>query len=216
MEVAAGIIAALLGVFLGRALNSSIDRLPPARENNRGRCGGRHIFRPLSWRGVVYIWWHPSCNLCRQKIPLRAVAVEGITAIACGGLVYWYGFSLASLILIFYAALFVHLPSSTWNTPIAQRGGAAGHSRGPGPFPLYPLGARLGIAEAYLWGLTGSGAGFRHDAGHIPGYARGDRSRRRKAGRPPWRDVGLPPNSSRTGVRDCHEIISSIEQRNAG
>ena len=39
----------------------------------------------------------------------RAVAVEGITAIACGGLVSWYGLSLTSLILIFYAALFVHL-----------------------------------------------------------------------------------------------------------
>ena len=110
MEVAAGIVAALLGVFLGRGLNSSINRLPPARKNNEGRCGGRPIFRPAELaRVLVYIWWHRSCNLCRQKIPRRAGAVEGIITIACGGLVYWYGLSLASLILIFYAALFVHL-----------------------------------------------------------------------------------------------------------
>ena len=152
MELAAGIIAALLGVFLGRALNSSIDRLPPARENNGGRCGGRHIFRPVELAPVlVYIWWHRSCNLCRQKIPWRAAAVEVITAIACGGLVYRYGLSPASMILIFHAALFIHLAfvdlehSLLLNvvvlpaTPLALA-----------LFPFTPLGQDWGILEAYL------------------------------------------------------------------
>ena len=162
MEIAAGIVAALLGVFLGRALNSSIDRLPPARENNGGRCGGRHFFRPAELVPVlVYIWWHRSCNLCRQQIPRRAVVVEGITAVACGGLVYWYGLSLASLVLIFYAALFIHLAfvdlehSLLLNvvvlpaTPVALA-----------LFPFTPLGQDWGIADAYLRGLAGLGLGF--------------------------------------------------------
>ena len=164
MEVAAGIVAALLGVFLGRALNSSIDRLPPAPENNGGRCGGRHLFQLAELAPVlVYIWWHRSCKLCQQKIPRRAVAVEAITAVACGGLVYWYGLSLASLILIFYAALFIHLAfvdlehSLLLNvvvlpaTPVALA-----------LFPFTPLAQAQdwGIAEAYLWGSAGLGLGF--------------------------------------------------------
>ena len=164
MELVAGIVAALLGVLLGRVLNSSIDRLPPARENNGGRCGGRHIFWPAELIPVLlYIWWHRSCNLCRQKIPRRAVAVEGITAAACGGLVYWYGPSPASLILIFYSALFIHLAfvdlehSLLLNvvvlpaTPVALA-----------LFPFTPLAQAegWGIGEAYLWGLAGLGLGF--------------------------------------------------------
>ncbi|MFB3118920.1 MAG: A24 family peptidase [Stenotrophomonas maltophilia] len=162
MEVAAGIVAALLGVFLGRAINSSIDRLPPAREDYVGRCAGRHLFRPAELVPVLmYIWWHRSCNLCRQKIPLRAAAVEGITALACGGLVFWYGLSLASLILIFYAALFIHLAfvdlehSLLLNivvlpaTPMALA-----------LFPFTPLAQDWGILEAYLRGLAGLGLGF--------------------------------------------------------
>ncbi len=162
MELAAGLVAALLGVFLGRALNSSIDRLPPARENNGQLCGGRHLFRPAELIPVlVYIWWHRSCNLCRQKIPRRAAAVEGITAAACAGLVFWYGLPLASLILIFYAALFIHLAfvdlehSLLLNivvlpaTPVALA-----------LFPFTPLAQDWGIVEAYLRGLAGMGVGF--------------------------------------------------------
>ena len=40
MEVAAGIVAALLGVFLGRGLNSSINRLPPEPGADKGRLVG--------------------------------------------------------------------------------------------------------------------------------------------------------------------------------
>jgi prepilin signal peptidase PulO-like enzyme (type II secretory pathway) len=164
VELAAGIVAALLGVFLGRALNSSIDRLPPARENNGQLCGGRHLFRPAELVPVLtYIWWHRSCNLCRQKIPLRAVAVEGITAIACGGLVYWYGISLASLILIFYVALFIHLAfvdlehSLLLNVVVLPAIPLA-----LALFPFTPLAQAQdwGIMEAYLRGLTGMGVGF--------------------------------------------------------
>ena len=162
MEVAAGIVAALLGVFLGRGLNTSINRLPPARENNGGRCDGRHLFRPAELVPVlVYIWWHRSCNLCRQKIPRRAVAVEVIAAAACGGLVFWYGLTPASFILIFYAALFIHLAfvdlehSLLLNvvvlpaTPLALA-----------LFPFTPLAQDWGLGEAYLRGLAGLGLGF--------------------------------------------------------
>jgi len=202
VEVAAGIVAALLGVFLGRAINSSIDRLPPAREDYVGRCAGRHLFRPAELVPVLmYIWWHRSCNLCRQKIPLRAAAVEGITALACGGLVFWYGLSLASLILIFYAALFIHLAfvdlehSLLLNivvlpaTPVALA-----------LFPFTPLAQDWGILEAYLRGLAGLGLGFGMMLVIYLVTRGGDRSRRRKAGCPPWSDVGLPPDSSRTGL----------------
>ena len=162
MEVVTGIAAALLGVFLGRALNSSINRLPPALENNRGQCGGRHLFRLAELAPVLgYIWWHRSCNLCRQRIPWRAVLVEGITAVASGGLVYSYGLSPDALILIFYAALFIHLAfvdlehSLLLNvvvlpaTPVALA-----------LFPFTPLAQEWGIVEAYLRGLAGMGVGF--------------------------------------------------------
>ena len=171
MEVAAGIVAALLGIFLGRGLNTSINRLPPARENNGGRCDGRHLFRPAELVPVlVYIWWHRSCNLCRQKIPRRAVAVEVIAAAACGGLVFWYGLTPASFILIFYAALFIHLAfvdlehSLLLNvvvlpaTPLALA-----------LFPFTPLAQDWGLGEAYLR----PGSGLWNDVGHIPDYARG-------------------------------------------
>ena len=78
-------------------------------------------------------------------------------------MVYWYGLSLASLILIFYAALFIHLAfvdlehSLLLNvvvlpaTPVALA-----------LFPFTPLAQAQdwGIAEAYLWGSAGMGLGF--------------------------------------------------------
>ena len=162
MDLALAILAALLGVFLGRALNSTINRLPPPPEGNEGRCTGRHLFRLTETvPALAYIWWHRRCNLCRQRIPLRSAAVEGITALACGGLVFWYGLTPGTLILIFYSALFIHLAfvdlehSLLLNvvvlpaTPLALA-----------LFPFTPLAQDWGIVEAYLRGLSGLGLGF--------------------------------------------------------
>lgn len=102
---------ALLGAAVGSFLNLCIDRLPHGRSILVPRSHCDACGHPLAVRDLVpvfsYLMLRGLCRYCGARIPLRILMVE-VAAAASFGLLWWQlGPSLSTLILSFYASLFI-------------------------------------------------------------------------------------------------------------
>ena len=104
------IVLAVFGLFLSRFLNLTIDRLPPP--SAVGFAPGlrhQHGFMALEVLPVVSHFGLLGHGDGRIKLFSRSLAVEIITALLFGSIVYQYGPTIGATVLIFYCALLIHL-----------------------------------------------------------------------------------------------------------
>lgn len=158
------IILGLTGLFLGRLLNLTIDRLPSTRASTEAslRCEGRHSIAFINLVPLIgYLWRRGWCPSCRGKAPVRWLAVEAMTVLVCGLIGYQYGLTLSAAVLIFYCALFIHLAFvDLEHSLILNRVVLPALPAALALFPFSPLGQSWGLGEAYLRSLGGLGLGF--------------------------------------------------------
>ena len=156
-----GILLAVLGLFLGRLINLTIDRLPPGDSDEGSPPGGRQ--QTLIVVSLVPLVSHllPSSELRGAKRPARPLAVELITASLCGLIGYQQGLTAEAAVLIFYCALFIHITFvDLKHRLILNKVVLPAIPVAVVLFPLTPLGQSWGIGEAYLRSLSGAGLGF--------------------------------------------------------
>jgi hypothetical protein len=85
-----------------------------------------------------------------------SLAVEIITALLCGSIVYQYGPTIGAAVLIFYSALFIHLVFvDLGHSLILNKVVLPTLQIALALFPLIPLGQGWGIGGAYLRSLSG-------------------------------------------------------------
>jgi leader peptidase (prepilin peptidase)/N-methyltransferase len=90
-----------------------------------------------------------------------SLAAEIITALLCGNIVYQYGATIGSAVLIFYSALFIHLVFvNLEHSLILNKVVLPTLQIALALFPFSPLGQGWGIGGAYLRSLSGAGVGF--------------------------------------------------------
>jgi prepilin signal peptidase PulO-like enzyme (type II secretory pathway) len=121
--VAESVILGILGLFLGRFLNLTIDRLPPQPTSPPGDSpqqsnpAGSHPPFLATLIPLAGTFWQCSSAGPRTRMPFRYPVVEVLTAGLCAFIGYRYGLTLPATVLIVYCALLSTLLSSTWSIP---------------------------------------------------------------------------------------------------
>lgn len=150
---------ALFGLFLGRFINWTIDRLPPpAASVLSPGPGERQALALLPLVGHFRLLGHGNAGI---RLFSRSLAVEAITLLMCAGIVYQYGLTVGAAVLIFYYGLFIHLTFvDLEHSLILNKVVLPALPIALALFPFSPLGQSWGIGEAYWRSLGGVGAGF--------------------------------------------------------
>lgn len=156
------IVLAIFGLFLGRFLNLTIDRLPPPSTSvfsaHPGHQGG---FISLALLPVVSHFGLLGHGPGSIRLFGRSLAVEAISMLLCPVIAYQHGLTPGAAILIFYCALFIHLTFvDLEHSLILNKVVLPALPVALALFPFSPLGQSWGIGEAYLRSLGGAGAGF--------------------------------------------------------
>ncbi len=105
------LIAGLTGLAVGSFLNVYIDRLPVGRSivnvpSHCEACG--HRLKVLDLVPVVsYLWLRGKCRYCSVRIPRRIPLVEIATGAIFAFIVYRYGLSTVSLVVMAYASVLI-------------------------------------------------------------------------------------------------------------
>jgi len=160
--VGESIALVICGLFLGRFLNLTIDRLPPPSVPVFPPGSGRqHGFRGLALLPVVShfgLLGHGSGGI---KLFSRSLAVEAITPLLCWAIADQYGLTPGAAVLVFYCALFIHLTFvDLEHSLILNKVVLPALPIALALFPFSPLGQGWGIGEAYSRSLSGAGVGF--------------------------------------------------------
>lgn len=165
--MAESIILGILGLFLGRFLNLTIDRLPPRPTplpHASPNYSSPTVNRPPLLVSIVPLvgsfWPHEAAGQ-EARISLRHPVVEILTAGLCALIGYQYGLTLAAGVLIVYCALFVHFTFvDLEHSLILNKVVLPALPLSIALFPFSPLGQSWDIGEAYLRSLEGAGLGF--------------------------------------------------------
>jgi leader peptidase (prepilin peptidase)/N-methyltransferase len=165
--VAESAILGVLGLFVGRFLNLTIDRLPPRptlsseASPNYGSPTSNHPPLLVSLLPLVGHFWSHASARPETRIPLRYPVVEILTAGLCALIGYQYGLTLSAAVLIVYCALFVHFTFvDLEHSLILNKVVLPALPLTIALFPFSPLGQSWDIGEAYLRSLEGAGLGF--------------------------------------------------------
>lgn len=156
------IALAVFGLFLGRFLNLTIDRLPPPPAGGFAPNTGRqHGFMALAVLPVVSHFGLLGPGNGGIKRFSRSLAVEAITGLLCGATTYQYGLTIGAAVLIFYGALFIHLTFvDLEHSLILNKVVLPALPIALALFPFSPLGQSWDIWGAYWRSLSGAGMGF--------------------------------------------------------
>ena len=151
------IILGVLGLFLGRFLNLTIDRLPP------GPPGPSLHRAPLlmSLAPLVAGFYFHGRAAPPKSVRLRYVAVELIAAGLGGFIGQQHGLTPEAAVLMVYCALFIHLAFvDLEHSLVLNKVVLPALPLAIALFPFSPLGQTWGLGEAYLRSLEGAGLGF--------------------------------------------------------
>jgi leader peptidase (prepilin peptidase)/N-methyltransferase len=156
------IALAIFGLFLGRLLNLTIDRLPPPSPSVfSAHPGHQYGFISLALLPVVSHFGLLGHGPGSIRLFSRSLTVEAISMLLCPVIACQYGLTLGAAILIFYCALFIHLTFvDLEHSLILNKVVLPALPVALALFPFSPLGQGWGIGEAYLRSLGGAGVGF--------------------------------------------------------
>jgi leader peptidase (prepilin peptidase)/N-methyltransferase len=161
------VVLGILGLFLGRFLNLTIDRLPPRRTLSTDASPGSSLpsssHPPLLVSLVPLVGgvWHRDSAEQDTWVLARYPVVEILTAGLCALIGYQYGLTLSAGVLIIYCALFVHFTFvDLEHSLILNKVVLPALPLCIALFPFSPLGQSWSTGEAYLRSLEGAGLGF--------------------------------------------------------
>lgn len=107
------LIVFLAGLALGSFLNVVIDRIENLKTIVAGRSYCNHCHRQLGWYDLIpivsFLWLKGYCRYCKKPISWQYPAVELITGFLLALIVWQFGLSLPSLLLILLSLLLIPL-----------------------------------------------------------------------------------------------------------
>jgi leader peptidase (prepilin peptidase) / N-methyltransferase len=166
--LAESIILGVLGLLLGRFLNLTIDRLPPAPATPAGSPAGGSSHRTTLLAALTPFIGYPFPTVDAAQPSrrnrgwrLRYPAVVLITA-ALGAFVgHQHGLTPAAAVLLLYCALLIHLAFvDLEHSLVLNKVVLPALPLAVALFPFSPLGQTWDLGEAYLRSLQGAGLGF--------------------------------------------------------
>ena len=102
--------AFVLGTVIGSFLNVCIYRIPVGKSIVSPPSSCPHCGHQIRWYQNIpifsYLFLRGKCVSCRMKISLRYPAIEALTGVLFAAVLYYFGFSVATLVYwVFVAAL---------------------------------------------------------------------------------------------------------------
>ncbi|MDD4859449.1 MAG: prepilin peptidase [Dehalococcoidales bacterium] len=111
MEPVLYVICALFGAVIGSFLNVCIDRLPAGKSlaYPPSACDScQHRLSPPDLIPVLsYVFLRGRCRYCGQRIPLRVLCVELLTALLFIAVFYVSGWSARTILTFIYGSVFI-------------------------------------------------------------------------------------------------------------